>query len=281
MSNSIADILRHTKLPSESPRLDLELLLMHVTGRSRAKLIAEPKYVLTSEQFDELQSLITKREQGMPIAYMIGSKDFWSLTLSVNKDVLIPRAETELLVEKTLERLPQTQCCTVADLGTGSGAIALAIASERPHWHIIATDKSEAALQVAHNNANRLNINNVEFLHGDWCDALPTMSFQAIIANPPYISKNDPDLEAAVENFEPAAALFAEQNGQADIIKIITQSKALLDQDGFIILEHGAYQAKMVESCLLNKGFYDIETFQDLANLDRATAARAKIERSA
>lgn len=261
------------QLTNDDTRLEAEILLAHVLNVSRAYLHTWPEKNLTAEQEKDFFSCISKRAQGEPIAYLIGHREFWSLDLIVTPDVLIPRPETELLVEKILSSGNNQESLTVADLGTGSGAIALAVAKERPNWTVYATDASQATLDVAKWNAKRFNIHNIIFCHGEWCNALPQMHFDIIVSNPPYIAEEDPHLNQGDLRFEPRRALVSPENGLHDITQIILEARSYLKQNGLLLLEHGFEQAKNV-SCIFEKaGYTYITTQKDLSQLDRMTFA--------
>lgn len=248
--------------------LDAEVLLCHVLSCDRAYLFAHSEYELTKAQHDKFQGLMRQRAAGKPVAYIIGEKEFWSITFKVNVNVLIPRPETEILVETVLEKISDN--AIVADIGTGSGAIAVALASEKPSWKIIATDLSDQALAVAKQNAK---MHSIEFYCGDACDALPKIQFDAIVSNPPYIKQDDEHLQGAIR-FEPQLALVATNNGLAVLDKIIKQSKSYLKDNGFIFLEHGYDQAEAVRQLLVDNAYVNIETINDLAGLPRVSLAQ-------
>lgn len=254
-------------------QIEAEVLLCFVLDKPRIFLHIYPEHVLSSAQQLHFSELLKRRLDGEPLAYIVNKKEFWSLDLRVTPDVLIPRFETELLVEKCLELLPGDQKLTIADLGTGSGAIALALAKERPHWQIVATDYSDAALAVATKNAKLLNLENITFYQGNWCAAFPQQKFAAIISNPPYIDKDDPELEISVKQFEPHSALLAEDNGLADLKKIATQARDYLQEGGWLLLEHGYQQGEAVADYLLKLGYQNVETLLDLNKLPRITIA--------
>ncbi len=257
------------QLPSqEQAALEASVLLAHILQRDKVYLIAHGEEILTASQQQQLSEFITRRQQGEPIAYITGEREFWSLPLQVNDQVLIPRPETELLVEKVLAYLPKEQQL-IADLGTGSGAIALALARERPQWLIHATDSSVAALSVAKTNAENLACPNIQFFSGDWCAALPAKGYDAIISNPPYIDATDPHLQMGDVQFEPRTALVAEQQGLADLEKIIIQAQHYLRPQGYLLLEHGYQQAAAVVALLQANHYMAITTYLDLAGHDR------------
>lgn len=254
-----------------TPQLDAEILLSFVLNKPRSFLYAYPEHLLTAEQQTQLDHVMQRHLQGEPLAYITQQKEFWSLLLHLTPDVLIPRPETELLVEKCLVLLPKDKNLTVVDLGTGSGAIALALATECPNWHVIATDQSHAALAVAKKNAESLNINNIKLYQGDWCAALPHEKFAAIISNPPYIDQDDPELDSNVRNFEPQQALISSDNGLADLKIIALQAKNYLQNGGWLLLEHGYRQGEAIASYLQELSYQNVETLSDLSGLPRVT----------
>jgi release factor glutamine methyltransferase len=259
---------------SPTPRLDAETLAMHVCGATRAALITRSSESLDTEQYDRLRRLVAHRRAGEPLAYLTGTREFWSLALNVTPAVLIPRPETELLVECALARIPRDADSAVADLGTGSGAIALAIAHERPHCRVIATDTSPAALAVARDNAHHLGIGNVEFRLGDWLAPLGGKQFDIIVSNPPYVRADDPHLQEGDPRFEPKAALVGGLDGLDAIRHIAADARARLRSGGWILLEHGYDQADVVAKILADAGFCDIECHRDLAGNARVIEAR-------
>ena len=257
---------------SPSPRLDTEVLVMHVTGLTRAQLITRAEQVLSADQEQNLNSLLARRAQGEPIAYLTGQREFWSMALRVTPDVLIPRPETELLVEQALARIPQDTEWTIADLGTGSGAIALAIAKERPRCHVVATDTSERALAVARANAMRLGIRNIEFRQGEWFAPLGGRQFDIIVSNPPYVAANDPHLGEGDVRFEPRAALVSGRDGLDAIRTIATSAGAHLKPGGWLLLEHGYDQSGVIAQLLKSAGYGQTALYRDLAGQPRISA---------
>ena len=256
---------------SPTPRLDAEVLVMHVTGLTRAQLVTRAHDTLAEEQEEQLRALIARRAHGAPVAYLTGTREFWSMALTVTPDVLIPRPETELLVEQALLRIPVEVAWTVADLGTGSGAVALAIARERPRCRVIATDASEAALAVAQANANRLAIANVEFRCGEWLDPLADEVLDMIVSNPPYIAEHDPHLAQGDVRFEPRAALVAGADGLSAIRVIARDARRHLRRGSFLLLEHGFDQAPAVRAVLTGHGYQAVATCPDLQGLPRVS----------
>ncbi|HID82537.1 MAG TPA: peptide chain release factor N(5)-glutamine methyltransferase [Chromatiales bacterium] len=258
---------------SEENKLEAEILLMFALQKPRSFLHAWPEKELDETQFKKYQHLVSRRIKGEPVAYIVGEKEFWSLPLKVTPDVLIPRPETELLVELALKFLPEKKHFKVADLGTGAGAIALALASERPDWKITATDRSKAALEVAEKNAAFLKIKNIRFLSGQWCTAFKENDYDLIISNPPYVAENDPYLQQGGLPFEPRQALASGEEGLDDIKIIIQQVKKYLIPGGWLMLEHGYDQAEAVGVLLNKAGYESIQCHADLAGLPRATVA--------
>ena len=265
----IKDILKQAtqdlKNISSTPQLDAELLLAHALNKPRSFLHAHPEYDFIN---DQVKKLLTRRITGEPIAYILGHKEFWSLDLKVNQDVLIPRPETELLVELILKKISAKNKIKLADLGTGSGAIALAVAHERPDWEIIATDINTNALKIAQYNAKNLQINNIKFLTGNWCQGLTPNNFAIILSNPPYLNdKNN-------IKFEPTNALIAAENGLRNLRIIIEQAKDILKPEGLLMLEHGFDQAEMVQQFMQQQKYTNITSHKDLAGLTRVTEGK-------
>ncbi|MFT5140343.1 MAG: release factor glutamine methyltransferase [Lysobacterales bacterium] len=252
-----------------SARLDAEILMAHALDSPRSFLYANPELDLPLRHSNSFKKLIRRRSRGEPIAYITGVREFWSLTLRITPDVLIPRHETELLVEVALQRIPPSELQKIADLGTGSGAIALAIASERPGCSIHATDLSKAAISLAEENANRLGTK-VQFHHGSWCEPL-SGQFEMIVSNPPYIGANDPHLKQGDVRFEPALALSPGTDALSEFRVIAEQASERLTNRGWLILEHGTDQASDVRDILASHEFTKIETMKDLAGHERVT----------
>jgi len=254
---------------SSLPHLDAEILLASLLKVSRSHLYAWPEQKLTASQYAHYQQLLTRRAQKEPIAYLTGHKEFWSLDLQVTSATLIPRPETELLVELALTLLPMDNQVTVIDLGTGSGAIALAIAKERPRSRVLATDNSSAALSIAQSNAHQLGLTNVEFLLSDWFSALAGPPATMIVSNPPYLASDDPHLTQEEIKYEPRSALVAAQHGLADIQQLIAHAKNYLVDNGWLLLEHGYQQGAPVRNWFKQYGYQAVETVADLAGLER------------
>ena len=259
---------------SESPRLDAEVLLASTLKRPRSYLHAWPERMLKPQQAVRFTAWLERRLAGEPVAYLLGCREFWSLELEVTPDTLIPRPETELLVELALERLPVNDPIQVADLGVGSGAIALALARERPRARIVATDRSPAALAVARCNAQRLRIANIEFRQGDWCEALADERFDLIAANPPYVAATDPCWREGALRFEPSAALVAGVDGLDALRVIIAQAPDCLKLGGWLVLEHGYDQGETTATLLREQSFVEISDHQDAAGFPRTVCGR-------
>ncbi|HEY3731777.1 MAG TPA: peptide chain release factor N(5)-glutamine methyltransferase [Steroidobacteraceae bacterium] len=256
---------------STSARLDAELLLARALGRPRSHLAAHDDEPVEASSRGRYQTLLARRAQGEPLAYLTGEREFWSMSLAVNADVLIPRPETELAVERCLA-LRDAARSLIADLGTGSGAIALAMARERQRWRIIATDRCASALAIARLNAERCDIGNVEFRVGHWFEPLVELRFDLIVSNPPYIGAHDPAL--ALLRYEPAGALVAGATGMEALRDIVAQASGHLRPGGWLVLEHGAEQAGELSVALVNAGFTRVRCHADLAGRDRTTEAQ-------
>lgn len=262
---------------TDVPLLEAEILLSHSLQVSRAHLHTWPEKNLEEIQQEMFLGWIARRKKGEPIAYITGHKEFWSLDFLVAPDVLIPRPETELLVELVLSHhLPshrQNTSLTIADLGTGPGTIALSIAHSRPSWVVHATDVSPEALTLAQINAERFQVKNVTFHQGDWCGALPIIPFDIIVSNPPYIAEEDEHLSRGDVRFEPRRALVSAEHGLQDIQQIINESRDYLRPGGLLLIEHGSQQAKNVSAIFEKAGYNYIHTQKDLSQLDRVTFA--------
>ncbi|OOZ38618.1 protein-(glutamine-N5) methyltransferase, release factor-specific [Solemya pervernicosa gill symbiont] len=259
---------------SESPQLDAELLLCHILDKSRTYLRAWPEKHLDSDTESRFRALIAARAEGRPVAHLIGQREFWSLALKVTADTLIPRPDTETLVESALTIIPVDAQWTIADLGTGSGAISLAIAHERPACHLIATDRSEAALSVAQQNAERHAINNIEFRLGSWCTPLQEEQYEMILSNPPYIEADDPHLHQGDVRFEPLSALASGSDGLDDIRQIAVCALNHLKPNGHLCLEHGYNQAEPVHGLLTEMGYANISQQRDLGGHIRTSCGQ-------
>lgn len=262
------------RLPGDEARHEAERLLIHVLGRDRAWLFAHARDEVEAGPRAAFEALLQRRLGGEPVAYLTGMRGFWTLDLAVTPDTLIPRPETERLVELALQRLPADAPLQVADLGTGSGAIALAIASERPQAQVLATDASAAALQVARGNARRNGLERVEFVQGDWLAPLAGRRFHLIASNPPYIAADDPHLRQGDLRHEPASALASGADGLDDIRRIVAAAPAHLHAGGWLLLEHGRDQGEAVCALLRESGLVEVASEQDLEGRDRVSLGR-------
>ena len=257
--------------------IDAQVVLAHVLGRDRGWLVAHPEAPLTREQADAFFGLAKRRRDGEPVAYLTGTREFWGLSLRVSPAVLVPRPETETLVEAALARLPADRDLRVLDLGTGSGAIALALAHERPRARVTATDIAADALALAQDNALRLGVANVEFLRSDWYAALGDQAFDAIVANPPYVAGGDPHLVDGDLRFEPVAALTPGGDGLAALRIIVAGAAQRLLPGGYLLVEHGFDQSNAVRELFIAAAFDDVRAYRDLAGIHRVVAGRLRV----
>ncbi len=262
--------LRQQLPPKEASR-EAELMLCRATGLTRTQLRTYPEKDVSATQQAQLSAWIQRRLQGEPLAYILGDAEFYGLTLSVTSDTLIPRQDTELLVDAALELIPERAPWTVLDMGTGSGAIAIAIAHHRPIAQVTALDASKAALAVAQDNACGLRLPSIRFIHSDWFSALGQQRFDVIISNPPYIAQNDPHLQATSLPYEPMSALTSGVDGLDDIRLLVQQAPRHLNSDGWLLLEHGYDQGAAVRHLMQSAGFSAIATHRDYGNNDRIT----------
>ena len=265
---------RKNNLNTINVRLDAEILLLHSLNKPRTFIYTDSDYILSKQELVHLENLLSRRLQSEPVAYIIGYKEFWSLELKVTPDVLIPRPETELLVEQVLDKLPKDQSVNIADIGTGSGAIAISLAKERPNWTIHAVDLSIKALNIAKENAVKNKIKNIIFYHADLFSGFNNLDFKfdAIVSNPPYIDINDEyitDLNKEELKYEPKMALVADNQGMAVIEKLITESRNYLVNNGLLFFEHGYQQKSLIENFLLQFSLFNIRLLKDLNNHNR------------
>ena len=265
-----------SRLPGDEARHEAERLLLHALRRPRSWLFAHATDAVDAADRTTFDALLARRLAGEPVAYITGQRDFWTLQLEVDPATLIPRPETERLVELALDRLPMEGALQLADLGTGSGAIALSLGRERPQARVLATDFSEAALAVAARNAVRNGIANVRFAEGSWFEPLQGHRFDLIASNPPYIASGDPHLARGDLRFEPATALASGADGLDDIRLITAGAAAHLVPGGWLLIEHGWDQGPAIRALFEHAGFDDVQTAQDLEQRDRVTLGRAR-----
>ena len=260
---------------SATARLDAEILLSHVLGCGRARLLAHPGAPLDPDSGERFETLVERRRRGEPIAYLTGRREFWSLDLRVTPDTLIPRPETEHLVEAVLAAVLPDEAATIADIGTGTGAVALALARERPRALVLGSDLSRAAVGVARENAARLGIGNVSFIVSDACAALAPGSWSVIVSNPPYVAEDDPRVSTGDVQFEPREALVAGPRGLDMLETLAREAPARLAPSGWLMLEHGGEQGSAVRTLLSRTGLGAIETIRDLAGYERVSLGRS------
>ncbi|ARA82661.1 peptide chain release factor N(5)-glutamine methyltransferase [Pseudomonas ficuserectae] len=268
----IASLLRSAELPdSPTARLDIELLLAAALGKPRSFLHTWPERIVSTEAALAFAGYLQRRRTGEPVAYILGQQGFWKLDLEVAPHTLIPRPETEMLVEAALELVPAFAPAKVLDLGTGTGAIALALANERQQWKVTAVDRVPEAVALAERNRQRLQLDNAQVLNSHWFSALEGQQFDLIISNPPYIADADPHLSAGDVRFEPSSALTAGSDGLDDLRTIIADAPVHLSADGWLLLEHGYDQGPAVRELLIRHGFERIQTRRDLGEHERIT----------
>ncbi|MFA5983948.1 MAG: peptide chain release factor N(5)-glutamine methyltransferase [Methylococcaceae bacterium] len=267
----LAYALKQLSDTTPSAQLDAEILLAWVMAKERSHLRAWPEKELAPALAQQFITLIEQRQQGVPVAYLTGYREFWSRQFKVSPDVLIPRADTELLIELSLGLLSPDQPAQILDLGTGSGIIAITVAAERPQVKLHASDISANALAIAQHNAQHHAIDNIAFYQSHWFSNLPPLSLDLIISNPPYIADNDPHLQQGDLRFEPKSALIAGNNGLADIASIVDTARQYLKKSGHLLLEHGYNQQQPVQDIFRQYGYSRIKTINDLAGQPRVT----------
>lgn len=267
----IIKILSHL----DNPRYEAEILLSYVLNCTRISIIINDKILLSSEQCKKLKNFVYRRSIGEPMAYITGKKEFWSLSLSVSYKTLIPRADTEILVETALSKINKNFKYKILDLGTGSGAIALALASICNNWNITGIDNSHEALEIAKINAFKLNLNNINFFYSDWFSNIHK-KFHIIISNPPYISVNEIELLKKDLFYEPFNALISKKNGLLDIEIIIKKAKTYLLDEGWLLIEHGWNQKLKVQYLFKKYNFFHIKSYKDYGGNDRVTLGQKK-----
>ncbi|MEQ7918133.1 peptide chain release factor N(5)-glutamine methyltransferase [Xanthomonas sp. WHRI 1810A] len=271
----IASLLRSAELPdSPTARLDVELLLAAALGKPRSFLHTWPERIVSSEAAHTFEAFVRRRRTGEPVAYILGLQGFWNIDLEVATHTLIPRPETEMLVETALELLPGAIPHRLLDLGTGTGAIALSLAKDRPQWTITAVDRVDEAVDLAERNRQRLNLDNAAVMKSHWFSALKRQRFDLIISNPPYIASDDPHLAKGDVRFEPSSALVAGVDGLDDLRVITSEAPAHLEPGGWLLLEHGYDQGAAVRELLNSHGFEQIQTRRDLGDNERITFGR-------
>lgn len=259
---------------SPSPRIDAEVLLGHVTGRDRTWLYTWGDRECPLWEHARFDALVAARAQGMPVAYLTGEREFWGLRLATSPETLIPRPATETLVDAVLKRATLS-VGRLLDLGTGTGAIALALASEKARWQVVGVDIRPEAVTLARANAQRLEIANAQFLQSDWFNVFATaeqaVPFDIIVSNPPYIAANDPHLGQGDVRFEPLSALVAEADGMADLLHLVSTARDYLSPGGWLALEHGYHQSSKVRNALTMAGYHNVESVQDMGGHERVT----------
>ena len=263
IQTALAYAIEQLNATSDSPQTDAASLLCHILNKPRSYLLTWPEKKLNQQQLENFLTLVKKRQQGEPIAYLVGKKEFWSLELEVSPATLIPRPETELLVELAIEKLPSETASSALDLGTGSGAIALAIAKERTSCKVLAVDSYAGALSIANKNKQLLQINNLELCTSHWFDGITPQYFDLIVSNPPYVAPNDPHLTQGDLRFEPQTALSAQNNGLADLFHIAEDAKKYLKKGGWLIMEHGYDQKDTLIEKLTSLGYTQVEDHSD------------------
>ncbi|MEW5903670.1 MAG: peptide chain release factor N(5)-glutamine methyltransferase [Pseudomonadota bacterium] len=274
MQQDIAALRAALALEMSEARIEVHMLLQAVLQVPRAWLLAHPEHVMSADDEKAYQTLLARRLAGEPMAHILGEREFYGLNLKVTPATLIPRPDTESLVEQALQRLPSGNGVRVLDLGTGAGAVALAIAYGRPQAEVVAVDASAAALAVAQENAQRLALANVRCLLSDWFAGVPDTAFDLIVSNPPYIPDADPHLTQGDLRFEPRSALASGADGLADIRRIVAQAGAYLKPGGWLLLEHGYDQALAVRGLLQAAGFVEVFSARDLGGIERVSGGR-------
>ena len=272
MSRTIREIL--AEAAGRQPRLEAELLLAHAIERDQSHLLAWPDARLEAAELARFEALLAERERGVPVAYLLGRREFWSLELEVSPATLVPRPETEILVERALACIPDDRPCRVLDAGTGSGAIALAIANERPQARVVALDRSREALAVAARNRARLDLRNLALIQGDWLAAIAHDTLDLLVSNPPYVAEQDPHLQQGDLPHEPRTALAAGPDGLDALRVLIPQAASRLRPGARLLIEHGHDQAEAAARLARMAGLVDIRMHRDLAGLPRVLEAR-------
>ncbi len=274
VKTALAEAVSALREASESPLLDAEVLLCKVLDKGRSYLRAWPDAIISAGQHQAYQVLVNDRRQGKPLAYIIGTREFWSRDFQVSPDVLIPRPDTELLIELSLALIPTNQPFRIIDLGTGSGIIAITLAAERPHAQLFATDISAAALACAKDNAAKHKVEHIQLYQSNWFENVPDGKFDLIVSNPPYLAEDDEHLRQGDLRFEPKTALISTQQGLNSIKTIAESARDRLEMGGFLLIEHGYNQEAEVQSIFSNMGFQAVQTHTDLSGQPRATSGQ-------
>ena len=267
-------LIQQLALEASDAKFEAQLLLQNTLNVNRAWLLAHELDMLPSKAIADFEALLTRRLLGEPVAYILGYREFYGLNLTVTPDTLIPRPDTETLVEAALEKTPADTSCSILDLGTGTGAVALAIAKHRPQAQVMAIDASKAALRIAEHNAKQLGLAHVRFTLSHWFSAVESDRFNLIVSNPPYIEQHDPHLSQGDLRFEPISALASGTDGLDDIREIIAHSLIHLLPQGWLMLEHGYNQAELAADLMAENGLIEIKTIQDLGGNDRVTIGK-------
>lgn len=271
IQSALSEASRVLAASSDSPELDAEILLCLILEKNRSYLRSWPKKQLHAQQRLQFKTFLKQRQQGTPIAYITGQREFWSREFKVNPDVLIPRPDTELLIELSLPLIPKDKSCKLIDLGTGSGVIAVTLAAERPYAQIIATDISTPALKIAKQNADRHHCRNIRFAQSAWFSEIGDTDFDFVISNPPYIAADDPHLHQGDLRFEPQTALVSDDNGLKDISLIAESACKHLKEGGFLLIEHGYKQQPQVQAIFESFDYANIQIHTDLGGNPRVT----------
>ncbi|MGZ5620849.1 MAG: peptide chain release factor N(5)-glutamine methyltransferase [Methylobacter sp.] len=271
IKSALTEAVDALALVSDSALLDAEVLLCQALNKPRSHLRAWPDKLLQTEQLTAFKTLLVQRQKGIPVAYITGNREFWSRDFQVSPDVLIPRPDTELLIELSLKLIPADEPVNIIDLGTGSGIIAITLATERPHAQITATDFSLAALSIAQINADKHHINNIQFYQSDWFADVPNTKFNLVISNPPYIAEDDSHLQQGDVRFEPQTALRATEQGLGDIKIISNAARHYLEPCGHLLIEHGYNQQQQVQTLFKDLHYDNVQTYTDLSGQPRVT----------
>ena len=269
---------RELSASSPSAMLDVQVLLSFVLRCNTAHLAAWPEKDITKEQQSHYLQLIRQRQQGLPVAHLTGQREFWSLNFFVDNSTLIPRPETETLIEFILTKFTRRENLKLLDMGTGTGAIAITIANEKPEWQIVASDVSKEALKLARQNSEQHHTANISFIQSDWFENITAVDFDIIVSNPPYVASDDPHLQQGDVRFEPLSALTSGIAGMDDIEHLCSHAAEHLNNNGWLIVEHGYNQAQQVAECFTKNGFSEIQQQRDISGHLRMTAGSLSID---